>query len=67
MYNCPPPRPPFNPFNGFFLFIAGIVLAIMIFWQTLLVLIFPFRFNVFVLLIELALLFFIIYRVIWPH
>lgn len=68
MYNnCPPPHPPFNPFNGFFLFLAALVLAVMIFWQAILVLILPLRFNIFILLIELLLLFFIIYRIVWPH
>lgn len=57
----------FQPFGGFFLFLAGLVLAVMIFWQTILVLILPLRFNVFILLVELCLLFFVIYRIVWPH
>lgn len=56
-----------NFFGGFFWFLFAIVISIMIFWQTLLVLIFPIRFNVFILLVELLLLFFIIYRIVWPH
>lgn len=67
MYNNCPPPPPFNPFNGFFLFLAALILSCMIFFQTILVLILPLRFNVFILLIEITLLFFIIYRIVWPH
>ncbi len=56
-----------NFFNGFFGLFFGLVLACMIFWQTIFVLIFPLRCNIFVLLIEVALFFFIVYRIVWPH
>ena len=57
-----------NPYpGGFFWFIIAIILSCMVVWHALLLLIFPFRFNAFVLLIELILLFCIIFKIIWPH
>ena len=44
-----------------------VVLSVMIFWQTILVLIVPFRFNVFILLIEICLFFYFIFRTIRPY
>ena len=55
-------RPP-----GVFTFIAIFGLGILIFYQTLITLILPFRFNIFILLIEVFLLFFLLYRAIWPY
>ena len=46
--------------NGFYKMISVIVLATMIFWQTILILIFPIRFNALILLIEIILLFLIL-------
>ena len=58
----------YSPYpGGFFWFIVAIVLACMVVWHALLLLIFPFRFNAFILLVELLLLFFIIFKIIWPH
>lgn len=53
--------------NGFYKMISVIVLATMIFWQTILILIFPIRFNALILLIEIILLFFILRSIIWPN
>lgn len=47
--------------------LAVIFLAILIFYQTLITLILPFRFNLFILLIEIFILFFILFRIIWPY
>ena len=52
---------------GVFTFIAIFGLGILIFYQTLITLILPFRFNIFILLIEVFLLFFLLYRAIWPY
>jgi len=46
---------------------AIITLAILIFYQILITLIFPFRFNVFILLIEISLLFFFLFKIVWPY
>jgi len=53
--------------GGFFSVIAIFILSILIFYQTIITLILPFRFNVFILLIEVSLLFFFICRIIWPY
>ena len=54
-------------FKGFFSIISVLILACLIFYQTIITLILPFRFNIFILLIEVVLLFFILYRIIWPY
>ena len=61
MYN----KGPF--FGGVFWFILALILACMVVWHALLLLIFPFRFNAFILLLEVLLLFLIIFKIIWPH
>jgi len=53
-------------FNGFFSFITVLILAGLIFYQTLITLILPFRFNIFILLVEICLLGFILFKIIWP-
>ena len=53
--------------NGFYKMISVIVLATMIFWQTILILIFPIRFNAFILLIEIILLFLVLRSIVWPN
>lgn len=57
---------PFNCNNGFTVIIL-FLLGILIFYQSIITLIFPFRFNIFILLIELCLFFFFLIRIIWPH
>jgi len=54
-------------FNGFFSLITVLILSCLIFYQTIITLILPFRFNIFILLIEIFLLFFVLYRLLWPH
>lgn len=54
-------------FGGFFWLIAALILSCMVVWHAILVFIFPFRFNAFILLLEVLLLFFVIARIIWPH
>ena len=62
MYNNP------NPFfGGFIWFLIAIILACMVFWHAILVLILPLRFNAFVLIVELILLYFIVLKIVWPH
>lgn len=54
-------------FKGFFSVITVLILSCLIFYQVIITLILPFRFNIFILLIEVVLLFFILYRIIWPY
>ena len=54
-------------FSGFFSLITVLVLSCLIFYQVIITLILPLRFNIFILLLEVFLLFFVLYRVIWPY
>ena len=57
-------KPPHNrAFNVFWI----ITLGILIFYQLLITIILPFRFNIFILFIEITLLFFILFRIVWPY
>ncbi|MBR1413041.1 MAG: hypothetical protein IJ574_00020 [Bacilli bacterium] len=56
-----------GPRNTLFSVIAIMVLSVLIFYQVILTLILPFRTHIFILLVEVALLFFFIYRVVWPY
>lgn len=62
---CPPPRRPGG--GGFFSILAIFALCILIFYQLIITLILPLRFNIFVLLLELFILTFLLYRIVWPH
>ena len=53
--------------GGFFTILAIFGLSILIFYQVLITLILPIRFNLFVLLIEISLLFFLLFRIIYPR
>ncbi len=53
--------------GGFFTIIAIFCLAILIFYQILITLILPLRFNLFILLIEVFALFYLLFRIIYPH
>lgn len=53
--------------GGFFSVLAILILSILIFYQIILTLILPFRFNIFILFIEIALLLFFLYRIVWPY
>lgn len=55
-----------GPRNGFTVIIL-FILGVLIFYQALITLILPFRFNIFILLLELALFFFFMFRIIWPY
>jgi len=55
-----------GPRNGLTIIIL-FILGVLIFYQALITLILPFRFNIFILLLELALFFFFIMRIIWPY
>lgn len=52
---------------NFFTILAIIGLSVLIFYQTLITLILPLRFNIFILLIEVSILFFLLFRIIWPY
>ena len=53
--------------NNGFAVVMIFLLSILIFYQVILTFIFPFRWNIFVLIIELFFLFFFIARIIWPY
>lgn len=59
---CRPPRG-----SGIFTVFAIFILLFLIFYQVIITLILPLRFNLFILFIEVMLLIFFIYRVIWPY
>ena len=56
-----------NNGGGIFSVFAIIALSILIFYQVIITLILPLRFNIFILLIEVALLFFFLYGIVWPY
>ena len=56
-----------NRGGGLFTVLAIFGLSILIFYQVLLTLILPFRFNIFILLIEIFILLFLLYRIVWPY
>ena len=59
---------PNRNFGGsFFTVLAIFCLAILIFYQIIITLILPLRFNLFILLIEVFLFFYLIFRIIYPH
>ena len=55
-----------GPRNGLTIIIL-FILGMLIFYQAIITLILPFRFNIFILLIEIALFFFFLLRIIWPY
>mgnify|MGYP000056098223 FL=1 len=55
-----------GPRNGLTIIIL-FILGMLIFYQAIITLILPFRFNIFILLIEIALFFFFMLRIIWPY
>ena len=57
----------FNRGGGVFSVLAILALSVLIFYQVLITLIVPLRFNIFILLIEVALLFFFLFRIVWPY
>lgn len=59
---CKGPKKP-----GLVYFIAIIALSLLIFYQIIITLILPFRWHVFLLLLEISALFFLIFRIIWPY
>jgi len=61
------PNPNNNPFRGIGNIIWVILLCILIFYQIIITFIFPFRWHIFILLVEVFLLFIILYRIIWPY
>lgn len=58
-------RPPRG--GGIFTVLLIFLLSVLIFYQVIITLILPLRFNLFILLIEVFLLFFLLFRVIWPY
>lgn len=58
-------RPPRG--GGIFTVLLIFLLSVLIFYQVIITLILPLRFNLFILLIEVFLLFFLLFRIIWPY
>ena len=59
---------PNRNFGGSFLtIIALFCLAILIFYQVIITLFLPLRFNLFILLIEIFLFFYLLFRIIYPR
>ncbi len=56
-----------KPHNSFFNVLAVFILGVLIFYQVIITLILPLRFNIFILLIEFSLLLFFLYRIVWPY
>ena len=52
--------------GGFFTILALFALSILIFYQIIITLILPLRFNLFILLIETFLFFYLLFRIIYP-
>lgn len=59
------PNPNFG--RSFFTILAIFGLSILIFYQVIITLILPIRFNIFILFIEVSLLFFLLFRIVYPH
>ena len=54
-------------FHSGFTIIILFILAILIFYQAIITLILPFRWNIFVLFLEIFLFLFFLGRIIWPY
>lgn len=53
--------------NPFFTILLITCLCILIFYQVIITLLLPLRFNIVILLIECFLLFFLLFRLLWPY
>ena len=58
---------PKRPGGSFFTILAIFCLSILIFYQLIITLILPFRFNIFILLVEIFTLFYLLFRIIYPR
>ena len=56
-----------NPFKGLSTALWIIILCGLIFYQIILTFIFPFRWHIFILLLEICILFFLLFKIIWPY
>ena len=56
-----------NPGGGVFTILLIFCLCILIFYQIIITLILPFRFNVFILLVEVFILFWLLFKIVYPH
>ncbi len=50
-----------------FAILMVLLLCCLIFYQLIITFIFPFRFNLFILFLEVALLFYFLTRIVWPY
>lgn len=53
--------------GGLFTILAIFALSVLIFYQVLITLILPIRFNIFILFLEVSLLFYFLFRIIYPR
>lgn len=56
-----------GPFKGFFGIIWIFILCILICYQSIISFFFPVPFNLIILFAEILLLFWILWRIIWPY
>lgn len=56
----------FKPRSGLTIVLL-FTLSILIFYQSIITLILPFRFNIFILFVEILLFFVLLIRIIWPY
>ncbi len=61
------PRPCKRGPGGFFTVFAILILCVLIFYQVIITLILPFRFNIFILFVEILILLCLLYRIVWPY
>lgn len=60
---CPNKRPG----GGIIAIIGILILSCLIFYQIIITLFLPLRINLFILLVEISVLFFLFFRIIWPY
>ena len=55
------------PKHSFLLFLSILCLCILIIHQMIITLVLPLRFNIFILLVESFILFFLLFKLLWPY
>jgi len=56
-----------RPISSGFTVVLIMILGVLILYQLLITIILPFRFNIFILFLQISFLFFLIFRIIWPN
>lgn len=55
------------PKHSFLILISLLAISILIFYQIIITLILPLRFNIIVLLVESLIFFFLLFKLLWPY